>query len=241
MIDLNAVYIIWLREMKRFFRDRSQILIGCVRPVTWLFFMGYGLSPSVHNTRGPGYVSFVLPGIIVMAVLFTSIQSSISIIWDREFGFLKEMLVAPISRTSIVVGKACGGTTLSIIEGTIVLLLGPLVGVKLPAVEVILCLLIMAGLSFGISAMGITIASRMKSFEGFGAIMNFVVMPLFLLSGALFPLQGLPPWLGVLVRLNPLSYGVDLLRGRLLKMQQYPTLLSLCVLSGRELVDHRVE
>src|SRR5690348_7055004 len=121
MIDVQAIYVIWLREMKRFFRDKMQLLIGSVRPMTWLFFMGYGLGPSFRGAPGAGYTQFVLPGITIMTVLFTAIQSSISIIWDREFGFLKEMLVAPISRTSIVLGKALGGTTLSLIEGVIVL------------------------------------------------------------------------------------------------------------------------
>lgn len=235
-MDLDAIYVIWLREMKRFFRDRSQLWVGTVRPVTWLFFMGFGLSPSYHGSHGASYTQFMLPGVIIMTLLFTAIQSSISIIWDREFGFLKEMLVAPISRTSIVIGKAFGGTTLSMIEATIVLCLGPFLHVRFSAVQFLACLAIMAGVAFAISALGITIASRMRSFEGFGAIMNFLVMPLFLLSGALFPLQGLPVWLAFLVRSNPLSYGVDLMRGCLLHSQQYPTLLSLGVLSGFTLV-----
>jgi ABC-2 type transport system permease protein len=198
--------------------------------VTWLFFMGYGLSASVRTNKGPGYTQFVLPGIIIMAILFTSIQSSISIIWDREFGFLKEMLVAPISRTSIVLGKAMGGTTLSAIEGGIVLLLGPLIGVHLSAFQIIKSFGIMLLTAFALSGLGITIASRMRSFEGFGAIMNFLVMPLFLLSGALFPLKGLPGWLYVLVRANPLSYGVDLMRGTLLNLNQNSYLVNLGVI-----------
>lgn len=236
MIDGQAVYVIWLREMKRFFRDKSQILIGSVRPVTWLFFMGYGLGPSFHGAPGTGYTQFVLPGITIMALLFTAIQSAISIIWDREFGFLKEMLVAPISRTSIVLGKACGGTTLSVVEGFIVLLLGPVIGVHLRLTQLLACLGIMTITAFSLSALGITIASRMKSFEGFGAIMNFLVMPLFLLSGALFPLKGLPGWLYVLVRMNPLSYGVDLMRGALLGLNRNSNLTNVSVILGFGLV-----
>jgi ABC-2 type transport system permease protein len=231
MIDWQAVYVIWLREMKRFFRDRSQIIIGCVRPITWLFFMGYGLGASVRHPQGANYTQFMLPGILIMTLLFTAIQSSISIIWDREFGFLKEMLVAPISRTSIVLGKACGGATLSVIEALIVMILGPMIGVHFGFVQVIVGIGEMILIGFSLSALGITIASRMKSFEGFGAVMNFIVMPLFLLSGALFPLEGLPFWLSVLVRLNPLSYGVDLLRGTLLHLNHNGASLNLTVIS----------
>ncbi len=231
MFDWQAVYVIWLRDMTRFRRDRSQILVSSIRPITWLFFMGYGLSPSFKSSTGSGgYTQFVLPGIVMMAVLFTAIQSAIGIIWDREFGFLKEMLVAPISRTSIVVGKAIGGMTLSVIQGTIVLLMAPLFHLHISAFGWVVSFLIMAATSFGLSSLGITIASRMRSFEGFGAIMNFIVMPLFLLSGALFPLKGLPMWLYGLVRLNPLTYGVDLLRGSLLGLNQFPSALSWSVL-----------
>ena len=230
-MDAEVIYVIWLREMKRFFRDRSQIVVGSVRPITWLLFMGYGLGPSFHNNRGTGYTEFVLPGIALMAVLFTAIQSAISIIWDREFGFLKEMLVAPISRTSIVMGKAMGGTTLSVIQGLIVLLLGPMIGVHLSSMKLLGCIGVMILSAFSLSALGITIASRMRSFEGFGAVMNFIVMPLFLLSGALFPLEGLPRWLAFLVRLNPLTYGVDLLRGTLLHLNEFSAFTSLIILA----------
>jgi ABC-2 type transport system permease protein len=232
MMDWQAVYVIWLRDMKRFLRDRLQIVVSSIRPVTWLFFMGYGLSPSFHNAGGANYTQFVLPGIIIMAVLFTAIQSAIGIIWDREFGFLKEVLVAPISRSSIVIGKALGGTTLSVIQGAIVLLLAPVMHIHLTLRIWAEALAIMAWVSFGLSSLGIVIAARMKSFEGFGAVMNFIVMPLFLLSGALFPLKGLPTWLYWLVRLNPVSYGVDLLRVSLLRTAQYAVSTSIFVLSA---------
>jgi ABC-2 type transport system permease protein len=231
-MDLQAIYIIWLREMTRFFRDKSQIIVGSVRPITWLFFMGFGLGPSFRSPHGAGYAQFVLPGITMMAVLFTAIQSAIGIIWDREFGFLKEMLVAPIPRTAIVLGKALGGTTLAVIEGLIVLILAPAIGVHLGLHQFVSCLAVMILVAFALSTLGITIASRMRSFEGFGAIMNFLVMPLFLLSGALFPLQGLPRWLGILVHLNPLTYGVDLMRGSLLGERHFMIGTSLAVLAG---------
>jgi len=231
-MDLQAVCVIWLRDMKRFFRDRTQIVVGSIRPITWLFFMGYGLSPSFRGPTGTQYTQFVLPGIVIMAVLFTAIQSAIGIIWDREFGFLKEVLVAPISRSSIVIGKAMGGTTLSVFQGAIVLVLAPLMHIHLSVLSCVESFAVMTGVSFSLSSLGITIASRMRSFEGFGAIMNFIVMPLFLLSGALFPLRGLPPWLYWCVRLNPVSYGVDLLRGSLLHETQYSPALSVGVLAG---------
>jgi ABC-2 type transport system permease protein len=230
-MDLDAIYVIWLREMKRFFRDRSSLLIGVVRPVSWLVFLGAGLSPYVQG-HGPDYSQFLLPGMAAMAILFTAIQSAIGIIWDREFGFLKEMLVAPISRTSIVLGKAAGGVTLAVTEGVIVILLAPLLHMRILPLALLEAVGVMVLIAFSMSALGITIAARMKSFEGFGAIMNFIIMPLFLLSGALFPIERLPPWLKVLVHLNPLSYGVDLLRGALLRIYQVPPLLSLMCITG---------
>ncbi len=147
-----------------------------------------------------------------MTAIFTSIQSAISIIWDREFGFLKEILVAPVPRTSIVIGKGLAGTTLSLIQGCIIILLAPLVHVRIPLVNIVPLIIVIALLSFGLTGIGIVIAARMTSFQGFGTIMNFVIMPMWFLSGALFPAKNLPVWLNVLVRINPLTYGVDLVR-----------------------------
>ncbi len=215
MIDLAGIHMVWLRDFIRYFREKSQLYGSLVRPVLWLFILGMGLRGSFVGRVGLGainYTQFIFPGIIAMTAIFTSIQSAISIIWDREFGFLKEILVAPVPRTSIVIGKALAGTTLSLIQGCIIILLAPLVRVPIPPLNILPLILVMALMSFSLTGVGILIAARMTSFQGFGTIMNFVIMPMWFLSGALFPLHGLPAWLGLLVRLNPLTYGVDLVR-----------------------------
>lgn len=213
--DLKGIYIIWLRDIKRFFRDKPRLITGITRPSLHLFILGSGLSSAFGMFGGRGgdwYMDFVYPGILGMIVLFTSLFSAFSIVWDREFGFLKEILVAPISRTSIVVGKALSGSTISLFQGIILLIFAPLLHIKLNFPMIIkICLLILLT-SFALTSLGILIASRMKSMQGFNMIMNFLVMPMFFLSGAMFPLKELPKWLEYLVNINPLSYSIDALR-----------------------------
>lgn len=236
MIDLACIRMVWQRDIIRYFRERSQFYGSLVRPVLWLFILGMGLRGSFAGRGEPGqninYTQFIFPGILAMTAIFTSIQSAISIIWDREFGFLKEILVAPVPRTSITIGKGLAGTTLSLIQGCIIMLLAPLVRVRLPLVNVVPLILVLALLSFALTGIGIVIAARMTSFQGFGTIMNFVIMPLWFLSGALFPMQGLPWWLNILVRINPLSYGVDLIRRLVLGFSFYPPWLDAAFLVG---------
>ncbi len=224
MLDFRCIYMVWLRDVIRYFRERSQFYGSLTRPVLWLFILGMGLRGSYGQVRDVNYTQFIFPGIVAMTAIFTSIQSAISIIWDREFGFLKAVLVAPVPRTSIVIGKGLAGTTLSLIQGCIILLLAPLVHVRLPLANVPLLLLVLVLLSFALTGIGIVIAARMTSFQGFGTIMNFVIMPMWFLSGALFPMQNMPWWLAILVRVNPLTYGVDLVRWLVLGFSYYSPL-----------------
>ena len=214
--------MVWLRDTLRYFREKSQLIGSLTRPILWLFILGMGLRGTAQPVGNFNYTQFIFPGIVAMTIIFTSIQSAITIIWDREFGFLKEILVAPVPRTSIAIGKGLAGTTLSLIQGGIILLLSPLVNVHFPLVNVVPILLVMILLSFALTGIGIIIAARMTSFQGFGTIMNFVIMPMWFLSGALFPPTNLPWWLKVLVRINPLSYGVDMMRRLVLGFSYYP-------------------
>jgi ABC-2 type transport system permease protein len=221
-MDWNTIYIIWLRDIIRYVRQRSRLYSSFARPILWLFILGMGLRPSFQAIQGFNYTQYIFPGIIAMTLIFTSIQSAISIIWDREFGFLKEILVAPVPRTAITLGKAFAGSTLSIIQGTVMLLFAPLVNVPIAWHQILLLIPAMFLISFALTGIGIIIASRMTSFEGFGTIMNFLVMPMFFLSGAMFPVSGLPDWLKTIIYFNPLSYGVDLLRRILLGISSFP-------------------
>lgn len=214
--DLKGIYVIWLRDIKRFGREKARILGMIGQPLLYLFVMGTGLGSTFKMAAAPGgfdYVDFIYPGIIGMTILFTALFSAVSIIWDREFGFLKEVLVAPVSRTAIVVGKTLGGSSIALIQGSILLFLAPLIGVHLTITKVTWLLFLMLIIAFAITSLGLLIASRMYSMEGFQMIMNFLVMPMFLLSGAFFPLKGVPGWMEVLMKVNPLTYGVDALRG----------------------------
>jgi ABC-2 type transport system permease protein len=212
MGEFWAIYILWLRDLKRYWYDKARIFASLGQPILFLFVLGTALSPSFTGLGGVNFSEFIFPGIISMTVLFTSIFSAISIVWDREFGFLKEVLVAPVSRWAIVVGKAFGGSTVAVIQGCLMLLLAPLVGVHLSFLIVVKSIVVMFLIAFAITGLGIVIAARMKEMEGFQMVVNFVIMPIFFLSGALFPLDRLPEWLTLLTRVDPLTYGVDLLR-----------------------------
>lgn len=216
---LDGVVTLWYRDIIRFARDRSRIVGSLAQPVLFLVVFGIGLSPamgSLGSSGGLDYGQFIFPGIVAMSVLFTSMFSAVSVIWDREFGFLKEVLVAPVPRWSLVAGKALGGTTTAMFQGVLILVLAPFVGVSLTPLSVIKLLIMMFCTAFSLSALGLLIAGRMKSMEGFQMIMNFLMMPMFFLSGALFPLSGLPGWLAILTRIDPVSYGVDAIRQALL-------------------------
>lgn len=217
---VRAVYIVWWRDVIRYGRDRVRLAASLAQPLLYLLIFGSGLSASIGagfaGTAGMSYTQFMYPGIIAMAVLFTSMFAAMGIVWDREFGFLKELLVAPIDRSAIAVGKALGAATQAVFQGVILLVLAPFVGVTLTLTSGIALLGFMAALAFGLGSMGVAIAARMRSMQGFQMVMNFLMMPMFFLSGALFPLVSLPLWMTVLTRLDPATYGIDPIRRTLL-------------------------
>lgn len=228
---MGAIYIMWLRQLKRYFRSKSRVIGALGQPLLFLVALGFGFGPIFKQAGQGDYISFLVPGIIAVTVLFTSLSSGIEIIWDRQFGFLKETLVAPVSRLKIMIGRTLGGATLAIFQAVIVMLLSLLIGFKVPSISsFLIALIIMILISLIFAALGTAIASRMQDFHGFQLIMNFMVMPLFFLSGAVFPLQGLPKVLDVIVRFNPLSYGVDGVRGAFSGVFHYGLTLDLVVL-----------
>jgi ABC-2 type transport system permease protein len=230
MADFWAIYILWLRDLKRYWYDKPRIFASLGQPILFLFVLGTALSPNFSGPGGVKFSEFIFPGIISMTVLFTSIFSAVSIVWDREFGFLKEVLVAPVSRWAIVVGKAFGGSTVAVLQGCLMLLLAPLVGLKLNLPIVVMSIMVMFLIAVAITGLGIMIAARMKEMEGFQMIVNFIIMPIFFLSGALFPLDRLPQWLSILTRIDPLTYGVDLLRHVMLGIGSINPVLSLAII-----------
>jgi len=212
MIEANAVYVIVAREFKKFIREKTRLVSTIARPLVWLFLVGGGMSRLVPSEGGVSYIQFIFPGILGMTILFSSIFSSISIIWDKEFGFMKEILVAPISRFSIVVGKAMSGMVLSTIQAAVILAFFPLLGLKIGILEIAGVILVSAVLGFAIASLGIVLASFYDSYESFSVIMNFIVMPMFFLSGAMYPVKLMPWFLKLLTRLNPLTYGIDAIK-----------------------------
>ncbi|MFW6126408.1 MAG: ABC transporter permease [Chloroflexota bacterium] len=211
----RALYIMWYRDILRFWRDRARLITSFAQPFLFLVVIGTGLSSGLALMGGAGdydYIQFMYPGIIGMVVLFTGVMSGVTIVWDREFGFLKEVLVAPISRGAVAVGKALGGATIATTQGIVVLIFVPFVGVRISALQVLLLIPLMFVFAFSLTSLGILIASRIKSMEGFQVVMQLMMFPLFFLSLALFPVERLPGWLGIPVRLNPVSYGIDALR-----------------------------
>ena len=213
MIEAIAVYTIWLREVKRYFRAKERVIGSIAQPIFWFLIFGIGLGRSIQFTGlSVDYFSFITPGIVGMSLLFVSIFSGVSVIWDREFGFLKEILVAPVSRLSIVAGKALGGATTAAIQGILILMISLVLGANIPVQSVLLMIPLMVVISIGFVCLGLAIASLMDTMEGFQLIMNFVVQPMFFLSGALFPLQSLPEWLRIVTYLDPMTYCVEVLR-----------------------------
>lgn len=232
---MQAIYTLWLRNVKRYLRSKSRIIGSLGMPIFFLVIMGIGIN-SAFNLQGVGggnYIDFVAPGIVAMTVLFTSMFSGIQVIWDKQFGFLKETLVAPVPRLHIMIGQTLGGATTAIIQGLLILIISLLIGVKIASIGGFgIALLFMFLTGIGFTAMGIAIASRLDDMQGFQLIMNFVVFPLFFLSGALFPLKGLPVWLDFVTLLDPLTYGVEGIRFGLLGVSQISPLTSLIVLGS---------
>ena len=210
--DLRAVKVVWNRELLRFFRNRLRLVTSFVQPILFLVVIGTGFGALAPSSGNVNFKTFMFPGILAMTVLFTALFSAISIVWDREFGFLREMLVAPVHRGAILIGKCAGGATTAVIQGALMLLLAGLVGVPYSPGLLLTLLGEMIIIAIALTALGVLLASRMKEIQSFQAVMQFVVMPMFFLSGAIFPPSGLPEWLSVLTRLDPLSYAVDPMR-----------------------------
>jgi ABC-2 type transport system permease protein len=213
--ELQAIYVLWLRQMKRFLRAPSRIVGNIVQPLFLLLILGFGLGVAFFPGLTTNFTSYLAPGVIAMAILMSSIMTGVSVLWDRQFGFLQEVLVAPVSRFSIILGRTFGGATLALIQGFVILGLSLSVGVTVSGpIGLALAILIMVLLSFTAVGFGLIIASLIKDFEGFQVIMNLFLMPLFLLSTALFPIKE-PAWLQTITYFNPLFYMVDGVRGSL--------------------------
>lgn len=212
----SVIYIMWLRQLKRYWRSKARIIGTLGQPILFLVALGFGFG-HVYQKAGEGdYLQFLAPGIISMSILFTAMFTGIEVIWDRKFGFLKETLVAPVPRIHIMIGRTLGGATVATAQGTLVLLLSLLIGFKITSftyLPLAFTFMIMIALLF--TAIGTSIASRLEDMHAFPLIINFLIMPIFFLSGALFPLKNLPKALDIVTRINPLSYGVDGLRGSL--------------------------
>jgi len=209
--DVRAMRIVWHRDLIRYWHDKPRLLASVLQPVLYLFVFGTGMG-AVRPTGDLDLRVFLYPGVMAMSTLFTCFFSAGSIVWDREFGFMREMLVAPVRRSAIVVGKAFGGATAGMVQGVIVLAMGPLVGVEFTPLLVVTLLVELMILSFAITSIGVLVAVKIKSFQAFMALVQMIIMPMFFLSGALFPLRGLPTWLHVGTLLDPLTYAVDPMR-----------------------------
>lgn len=228
---MKVIYILWLRQVKKYFRSRSRIIGSLGQPILFLLAFGFGFG-SIYQRAGAGnYIQFLTPGIIAMTILFTSIFTGIEIIWDRQFGFLKETMVAPVSRLEIMIGRTLGGATVATLQGLIVFILTLFVGFRpqnLVQLPLALLFAFMIGVLF--TSLGTAIASKLEDMQGFQLIMNFLVMPIFFLSGALFPLQGLPKFLEYVTKVNPLSYGIDGLRETLIGVSNFGLTIDIVVL-----------
>lgn len=232
-VHVGKLYAIWLREFKVFLREKSRLVASTFTPILWLFVIGSGLgSASPSTIPGVDYQLFIFPGIVAMSIIFSSVFFGSYIIWDRKFDFLKSVMVAPISRASVFVGKTLGGMTTSLIQAAILLAVGAAIGVPFTPLSLALAVAVILLMSFGLTSLGLALGSYMYSLEGFQMIVSFVVFPLFFLSGALFPLDRLPEWLGYLTAADPATYGVDALRHAMLGIGTHPLALDLAVLSA---------
>lgn len=250
MKTLGGIYAIWLRELKRAIRDRGQLVGGVSRPILWVLILGIGLNPyfrgevygEVTFVVPFTYLQYIFPAVIALNMMYTSVQSAVSVIWDREFGFLREVLVSPMPRWAVLLGKVLGGTTVALFHGCIVLLLARFADVLVGPADLIAGLAIMALLGFALTSLGVVIANRMQGFEGFGVFSNAVILPLYFTSSSIFPLDPsltrsqtvveYPSWLVTVVRWNPMTYAVDALRGVFIDYRQFDAAMGPLVLAG---------
>lgn len=226
--DLWGIYALWYREVKVFLREKSRLVSSTVNPLIWLVAFGGGLGASI-SIGDAGYQAFIFPGVLMLVVLFTTIFFGLYVVWDKKIDFFKEVLVSPLNRTSIFVGKMLGGCTDGFIQSGIIILFGPLFGINYTVYSLGVVVLFVLLLAMGTTSLGLAIGSQMTSFEGFGLVQSFVILPLFFLSGALYPIDNLPGWLSWITYANPLTYIVDGMRGALLGMSSFPMILDLGV------------
>jgi len=230
---MTVIYILWLREVKKYLRSRTQIIASMGSPIMYLGILGFGLGPVFQRAGQGSYLQFMAPGVIGMTVLFTSIFSGIALLWDRQFGFLKETLVAPVSRLSIMLGRTLGGATVAIIQGLLIFIVCLIAGFRpTTATAIPIAILFMMLIAIVFAALGTIIGSSLKDMQGFQLVMNFLVMPIFFLSGALYPLANLPKVLALLTRLDPLTYGVDGVRSVLIGVTHFGATMDVAVLIG---------
>lgn len=234
-ISVQAVYMLWLREMKRTWRAKSRMIGSIMMPLFFLVFIGSGFRqarlPNIPD--GVNYIAFLIPGVTGMSLLFSSVFGGLQVLWDKEFGFLKEIMVMPVSRLSIVLGRMAGGSTVALVQGFIILFASMAFGFRIKSLAGLgIAILFMFLIAFTFIGLGLAFASRMKDMHGFQLVINFVVFPIFFLSGALYPIQGLPAWLKPLVYTDPLTYGVDGLRGALLGISVRPLAVDFGILSA---------
>jgi ABC-2 type transport system permease protein len=228
---MSAIFILWLRELKRYSRSRAQIVASLGNPLLYLLVLGFGLGPVFKRAGNGDYFQFIAPGVIAMAVLFSSIFSGLGLLWDRQFGFLKETLVAPVSRLQIMIGRTLGGASVAILQGLLISVVCLLAGFRpanLATAPVALGFVALIAVLF--TALGVTIGSSLQDMQGFQLIMNFLVMPIYFLSGALFPLTGLPKALSYVTKADPLAYGIDGMRNVLLGASSFAPGLDFAVL-----------
>jgi ABC-2 type transport system permease protein len=233
ILNKAAIYVLWLRELKRFIRVKSRIFGSLAMPLFFLAFLGLGF----RKLAIPGlseevdYIHFLVPGIIGMSILFSSTFGGLSMLWDREFGFLKEIMVAPVSRVSIVLGRIAGGATTTLIQAILILSISFIMGFKVTSISsIFLALVFMTLISITFLGLGLIFASKMRDMQGFSIVMNFVIFPLFFLSGALYPLDNFPAWLRSISKVNPLTYGVDGMRASLIGISSFSILYNLILL-----------
>jgi ABC-2 type transport system permease protein len=234
---MNTIYILWRRQLLRYFRSRARILATLGQPMLFLLTFGFGFGPVFAQAGHGDYIQYLAPGIIGMGVLFSAVFSGIELIWDRQFGFIKETLVAPVPRYQIMLGRTCGGATVALLQGVAVTVICVLIGFRAGSIAwwpAALLFMLLIALAF--TAVGTAIASVVSDFQAFPLVMNFLVMPLFFLSGALFPLQGLATGMHYVTRLNPVSYGMDGLRGALTGVWQFGFVTDFGVLLGLALI-----
>ena len=230
---MSAVYILWLRELKRYTRSRAQMAASLGQPTLYLLALGFGLGPTFQQAGNGSYLQFLAPGVVGMTILFVSIFSGVGLLFDRQFGFLKETLVAPVPRIHIMIGRTLGGATVATLQGTLMMIVCTIAGFRphsLAGVPIAFLFMMLIAIVF--CALGTAMGSLLEDMQGFQLVMNFLVMPIFFMSGALFPLGNLPAALALATRIDPLSYGIDGLRGTLISASHFGVVTDLAVLAA---------